>query len=256
MKISIVTVCYNSEVTIRDAIESVLGQSYVNIEYIIVDGASSDKTMAIIDEYRNRIAVVLCEPDEGIYDAMNKGIRLATGDVIGILNSDDFYQNINVVRDVVLQFDSFPASALVFGDIAFVSPDNLDKITRFYSSGRFSPWKLRFGWMPPHPATFIKRHAYDKVGLYSLDYKISSDYEMFVRMLLTHKLPSSKMKKILVRMRTGGVSTAGLKNRLLLNREIVQACRVNGVYTNLLFVLFKIPFKLMELFCRPSESLK
>ncbi|OQY15941.1 MAG: glycosyl transferase [Desulfobacteraceae bacterium 4572_35.1] len=256
MKVSIVTVCYNSEATIRDTIESVLAQSYSDIEYIIVDGASSDRTMAIIDEYRDRITNVVSESDKGIYDAMNKGIKLATGDVVGILNSDDFYQNNAVIHDVVCHFDSFTDSDVVFGDVVFVAPGNLEKIIRFYRSGHFRPWKLRFGWMPPHPATFIKKRAYDQFGLYSLGFKISSDYEMFVRLLLVHKLSFSRINKVLVRMRTGGVSTAGIKSRLLLNKEIVRACRKNGIYTNLLFVLSKLPFKLMELFYRPSERLE
>ena len=248
MKVSIITVCYNSVGTIRDTIESVLAQSYPDIEYIIVDGASMDRTMAIIDEYKEHIAKVVSEPDKGIYDAMNKGIKLATGDVIGILNSDDFYSNNDVVRDVFYQFDLFPNSYLVFGDVVFVASDNLAKITRCYRSNHFRPWKLRFGWMPAHPATFIKRRAYDRAGSYSLDFKISSDYEMFVRLLLVHKLCFSKINKVLVRMRTGGVSNVDIKSRLLLNKEIVQACRKNGIYTNLVFVLLKLPIKLMELF--------
>jgi glycosyltransferase involved in cell wall biosynthesis len=257
MKISIVTVCYNSEATIRDTIESVLAQSYSDIEYIIVDGASSDRTMAIIDEYKDhRIATVVSEPDQGIYDAMNKGIKLATGDVVGILNSDDFYQNNDVVQDVVCQFDACLVADIVFGDVVFVASDNLGKIIRYYRSGHFRPWKLRFGWMPAHTATFVKKSVYDLVGLYSLEFKISSDYEMFVRLLLVHKLCFSRIDKVLVRMRTGGVSTAGIKSSLLLNKEIVKACRKNSIYTNLMFVLSKIPFKLLEKFYRPSERLQ
>jgi glycosyltransferase involved in cell wall biosynthesis len=256
MNVSIVTVCYNSEATIRDTIESVLAQTYPDIEYIIVDGASSDGTMTIVDEYKDRIAMVISEPDKGIYDAMNKGIQMSTGNIVGILNSDDFYQNNDVVRDVVCKFDSFPESDLVFGDVVFVAPDNLEKIIRFYRSGHFKPWKLRFGWMPPHPSTFVKRSAYDLVGLYSLDFKISSDYEMFVRLFLINKLQFSRINKVLVKMRAGGVSTAGIKSRFLLNKEIVKACRKNGVYTNLMFVLSKLPFKLMELIYKPSERLE
>jgi glycosyltransferase involved in cell wall biosynthesis len=256
MKVSIVTVCYNSEATIRDTIESVLAQSYPDIEYIVVDGASSDRTMAIVDEYKDRIASAISEPDKGIYDAMNKGIKLATGDVVGILNSDDFYQNNDVVQDVVCQFHACLAADIVFGDVVFVEPDNLGKIIRYYRSGHFRPWKLRFGWMPAHTATFIKMRVYDLVGLYSLEFKISSDYEMFVRLLLVHKLCFSRIDKVLVRMRTGGVSTAGIKSSLLLNKEIVKACRKNSIYTNLMFVLSKIPFKLLEKFYRPSVRLQ
>lgn len=254
MKISIITVCLNSESTIRDTIESVLSQSYADIEYIIVDGASTDRTMEIIDEYKHHITVVVSEQDRGIYDAMNKGIKLATGDVVGILNSDDFYQNNDVIKNVVSKFISFPDSDLVFGDVVFVASENLKKIIRYYRSGMFKPWKLRFGWMPPHPATFIKKFVYNEVGFYSLDFKISSDYEMFVRLLLVHKLNFSIMNTVIVRMRMGGVSTADMESRLVLNREIVRACRRNGVYTNLLFVLSKIPFKVMELIYKPSEQ--
>lgn len=256
MKVSVITVCYNSEATIRDTIESVLAQSYADIEYIIVDGASSDRTMAIVDEYKDHIAMVCSEPDKGIYYAMNKGIKLATGDVVGILNSDDFYQNDDVVQDVVCQFDACLAADIVFGDVVFVAPGNLEKIIRYYRSDHFRPWKLRFGWMPAHPATFIKKRAYDLVGFYSLNYKISSDYEIFVRLLLVHKLSFSRIDKVLVRMRTGGASTAGIKTSFLLNREIVKACRKNGIYTNLVFVLSKIPFKLLEKFYRPSVRLE
>lgn len=254
MKVSIVTVCYNSESTIQRTIESVLLQTYKNIEYIIIDGYSMDETISIIEKYKSKIDVIVSEPDQGIYDAMNKGINLATGDIIAMLNSDDFYQDRNVIETVVDKFSSFPDVDLVFGDVAFVSPDNLERITRLYGSGHFKPWKLRFGWMPPHPATFIKKNIYDQFGLYSLDYKISSDYEMFVRLLLVNKLRFHHINKVLIKMRTGGVSTSGIKHSILLNREIVKACRNNNIYTNIIFVLSKIPFKVREYFCQPSEG--
>jgi glycosyltransferase involved in cell wall biosynthesis len=253
LKISIITVCYNSEKTIRDTIESVLSQSYLEIEYIIIDGKSTDNTMDIISEYQNKIAKIISAPDQGIYDAMNKGIRLATGDVIGILNSDDFFVSPGVITNVVNSFKSEPNSSLVFGDVILVEPLNTLKITRYYSSKRFSPWKLRFGWMPPHPASFFKRSAYEQVGNYSLDYKIASDYEMFVRMLMVHKISYSRINKVLVRMRAGGLSTSGVKSSFLLNSEIVKACKRNGIYTNIFFVLLKIPFKVLELFRKPKE---
>lgn len=252
LKISIITVCYNSEATIRDTIESVLSQDYSDIEYIIVDGASKDGTMAIVNEYKDRIAKIVSEPDKGIYDAMNKGVSLATGDVVGILNSDDYYETSNVIEDVVQHFEQAPNSELVFGDVVFVQPENLQRVVRFYRSGHFKAWKLRFGWMPPHPATFIRKRAYERVGMYSLEYKISADFEMFVRLLLVYKLTFSKVDKVLVRMRAGGVSTSGVKSSIRLNSEIVRACRDNDVYTNLVFVLSKIPFKLIELLKKPS----
>ena len=252
MKISIITVCFNSEKTIRDTIESVLGQDYSNIEYIIIDGESNDDTLNIVNEYAGHINTVVSESDKGIYDAMNKGIQLATGDVIGILNSDDFFEYSSVISDVVNQFKSSPESSLVFGDVIIVEPSNTQKIVRFYNADKFRTWKLKFGWMPPHPASFIKRSVYKQVGSYSLDYKIAADYELFVRMLMLHKLSYTRINKVLVRMRVGGLSTSGFKSNYLLNSEIVKACKRNGIYTNLFFVLLKIPFKLLELFKKPK----
>lgn len=251
MKVSIITVCFNSDETIRTTIESVLSQTYDDIEYIIIDGKSTDSTMDIVTEYKNSINVMMSEPDAGIYDAMNKGIAISTGEVVGILNSDDFYASQTVIEEVVDRFKRMPACDLVFGDVAFVDSRKVDKILRLYRSNRFRPWKLRFGWMPPHPATFIKKKTYKSIGEYSLDYIISSDYEMFVRLLLLHKCDFSRINGVLVKMRMGGISTSGLKNSLLLNREIVRACRSNGIYTNLFFVLIKFPVKIFELLrCR------
>jgi len=254
LKISIITVCYNSAETIRDTIQSALEQDYSNIEYIIVDGASNDGTLSIIQEYTNQISKVISEPDKGIYDAMNKGIQLATGDVIGILNSDDFFDYPSVVSDIANQFKLNTKVDLIFGDLVFVQPSDLHKIVRFYNSDKFRAWKLRFGWMPPHTASFIKRTVYEQVGLFNLKYKIAADYEFFVRMLLVYKLPYSRFNKVLIRMRIGGLSTSGIRNSLLLNNEIVKACRDNGIYTNLFFVLFKIPFKIIEFFKMPKDN--
>lgn len=255
MKISIITVCFNSEKTIRSALESVLSQDYPNIEYIVVDGASTDSTMSIVSEYKGKIATVVSEPDLGIYDAMNKGVRLATGDVIGILNSDDVFESSSVISDVLESFTLNPFSSCVFGDAVFVDPANTQKVTRFYSSRKFRRWKLRFGWMPPHTATFIKKAVFSEIGNYSSDYRIASDYEFFVRMLMVRKMSFSRINKVLVKMRTGGISTSGLKSSYLLNLEIVRACKNNSVYTNMFFVLLKVPFKMFELMKRPSGSL-
>lgn len=254
VKITIITTCFNSEKTIRDTIESVLSQDYKDIEYIIVDGMSSDKTIDIIKEYKKEITKVISEPDGGIYDAMNKGIKHATGDVIGILNSDDFFENSCVISDVVTHFNSNSFADLIIGDVVYVDPLNVKKITRFYSSKKFRRSKLRFGWMPPHAATFIKKNVYHRLGIYSTDFKISADYELFVRMLLVHRLLYSRIDQVLTRMRTGGVSSSGLKSNLLLNAEIVKACRDNGVYTNIFLVLLKTPMKLLELFRRPVNK--
>src|SRR5690606_26411315 len=194
-----------------------------------------------------RIAKVISEPDRGIYDAMNKGIAVSTGDIIGILNSDDFYESSDAIACLVDQFARYPTADVIYGDVLFCEAEDINAVTRIYRAKHFKAWKLRFGWMPPHPASFVKRSAYETVGTYSLDYKISADYEFFVRMFYTRKLNYRWMDKVLVRMRQGGVSTSGLKSSLLLNREIVNACKNNGLYTNLVFVLTKIPFKLVEL---------
>lgn len=252
MKVSIITVCYNSAATINDTITSVLSQDYKNIEYIVIDGGSSDATLDIINKYREQISVVISEPDKGIYDAMNKGIKNATGDIVGILNSDDFYETKDVITETVNNFDV--DTEIVFGDLIFVKPENIEKITRFYSLPRFKAWKLRFGWMPPHPATFIKKSVYDKYGLYKINYKISADYEVFVRFLLVNKVNFKHINKILVRMRDGGVSTSGLKSSLTLNKEIVKACEENGIYTNIFILMSKLPFKLFELLKRPKAN--
>ncbi|MEQ6886668.1 glycosyltransferase family 2 protein [Salicola sp. Rm-C-2C1-2] len=247
MKVSIITVCFNSGETIRDTIESVLAQSHTGIEHIIVDGASKDDTLEIVDEYRSSLGPIISEPDQGLYDAMNKGIETASGDIVGVLNSDDFYEDKEVIEKVVNSFKVSPTPDMVFGDVVFVRPDDLTTVSRHYRAAHFHPWKLRFGWMPPHPATFVRKELYEAAGKYRQDMKIAADYEMFVRWLLVSKCSYAYIDKVLVRMRSGGVSTSGVESSLLLNQEIVKACRVNGIYTNLLFVLTKIPFKLLEL---------
>ena len=252
MKISIITVSFNSAETIKDTIKSVLAQTYSDIEYIIVDGGSKDGTLDVIKRYADRIQRVVSEPDQGIYDAMNKGIKLATGDVIGILNSDDFYENEGVISLIADAF-STSGAGVVFGDLVFVDRKDVNCIRRYYSSKKFRPWKLRIGWMPPHPATFVRASVYEKVGAYALNYKIAADCEMFVRMLLVHNIFFHRVPHVLVRMRLGGVSTNGIKSSWLLNKEIVRACRTNNNYTNILFVLSKIPFKLLELLRKPVK---
>lgn len=252
MKVSIITVCYNSEQFIADTIESVLSQDYPYIEYIVVDGLSKDRTMHVINKYKGKISKIISEPDQGIYDAMNKGIKCSTGDIVGILNSDDFFNSTSIISDVVEHFNSNPGVDLVIGDVVYVDPNNLEKVKRFYSSKKFKPFKLRFGWMPPHTATFIKKDTYINYGNYSTDYKISSDYELFVRLLLIHRVCYSRIDKVLVRMRTGGISTSGIKSNFILNTEIIKACKDNGIYTNIFMILLKIPMKLLELLRRPS----
>lgn len=246
MKVSIITAAYNSEAHIADCIKSVYNQTYDNIEHIIIDGASKDKTIEIINSTPNRITKVISEPDKGIYDAMNKGIRTATGDIIGILNSDDFFTSENIIETVVDNFKRHSIDAL-YGDIHFVNPDDLSKTVRYYSSAIFKPSLFRFGFMPAHPSFYMKKECYDKHGLYALDYKIASDYDLLIRYLYKKRISYKYLKKDFVTMRTGGVSTENFDSRVTLNREIVRACRKYGIKTNMFLLGFKYLYKIFEL---------
>jgi glycosyltransferase involved in cell wall biosynthesis len=226
--------------------ESVLKQKYPNIEYIVVDGGSTDQTLCIVNEYKKDIAYIVSEPDRGIYDAMNKGVALATGDVIGILNSDDFYPSSNVIARVAENFKKNDGVDLVLGNVDFVHEVNLAKAVRFYSSYKFKPWKMRFGFMPAHPGAFIRRSAYEKIGNYKLGYKIGADFDMFVRMLVVSKLSYVTVNETFVRMRIGGVSTSGFESYKISTLEMLRSLNENNVYSNILFVLVRLPFKAVQ----------
>ena len=244
-KVSIITVSYNSVATIRDTIESVLSQRYPNIEYIVVDGGSTDGTMSVVEEYREKIDVILSEPDEGIYDAMNKGIALASGEFIGMLNSDDIYSEHDVIENVVGHLSSSGADCL-YADLEIVDRHNLQNTIRLYSSKGFSPSQFRWGWMFPHPTFFVKRKCYEKYGIYKSGYRVAADFELLVRFLSKERITYIRMPKCIVKMRHGGVSSSGFWSRILQNFEVVRACRENGVYTNIFFVALKVPLKLWE----------
>jgi len=249
MKISIITVSYNSAKTIESTIQSVLNQDYHDIEYIIIDGSSTDGTKNILDRYKRQISHITSEPDRGIYDAMNKGILLATGDVIGMLNADDFYINDHVLSTIASTFTASDPGA-VFADLVYVQPDNLNKTVRKYSSQNFTPSKFAYGWMPAHPTFFLKNKYYKQYGLYKTDYKIAADYELLIRMLYLNKIPYNYIPKILIKMRLGGVSTASIKSNIILNQEILRACRENNIKTNIFKIYSKYPKKLLELLKR------
>lgn len=246
MKISIITATYNSGATIRDTLESVNSQTHKNIEHIIVDGASSDDTLEQVVKYGKRVSKIISEPDKGIYDAMNKGIKAASGDVIGILNSDDFFSSDDVVETVVDAFRSNDIDAL-YGDIKFVDPGDLQKTVRYYSSKIFKPSLFRFGFMPAHPSFYMKKSEYDKHGYYSLDYKIAADYDLLIRYLYKYRVKSIYLNKDFVTMRTGGVSTENFKSRVLLNKEIVMACKRYGIKSSMLLLPLKYLYKITEL---------
>lgn len=249
MKVSVITVCYNSAETIVDTLISVAGQAAVEVEHILVDGGSTDGTLAIIERYGEHVARLISEPDNGIYDAMNKGLRVATGDVIGFLNADDVYADENVLATVAGVMAGEQLDAL-YGDVAFFRSGNPALTVRRYSSARFGPERIAWGWMPAHPALFLKRSVYERFGVFRTDYRIAGDFELVARIFHGGTLKYRHVPNVLVRMRTGGVSTGGWRNTILLNQEVLRACRENGIDTNLFKILSKYPRKLLE-FVRP-----
>lgn len=248
VKVSIVTVALNSGKTLRDNIQSVLSQSYPQVEYIIVDGLSQDNTVDIIKEYEDKFQGRLkwiSEKDAGLYDAMNKGVKMATGDIVGFINSDDFYHRQDVISRVVEAFDDETVQA-VYGDVRFVSPKNLNKTVRYYSSDRFFSKKFRYGFMPAHPTFFTYRKYFEEFGYYKTDYKIAADYELLIRFLYVHSLKAVYLPFDFLKMRMGGVSTASYRSNILLNREIVRACKENGIWTCMPLLFLKYFVKVFE----------
>jgi glycosyltransferase involved in cell wall biosynthesis len=248
--VSIITVAFNSATTIGEAIESVLSQDYPAIEYLVIDGGSTDGTAEIVREFGDRIDTFVSEPDRGIYDAMNKGIRLARGSVVGMLNSDDVYTDTRTVSDLIeaMQRESTDS---VFGDVIYVDKEDTGRIVRYYSSRRWNPRRFRFGWMPAHPTFFVKREWYERCGLFSLDYRIAADFEMLVRLLYVAGVSYTYVGRPIVRMRSGGASASGWSNSLAINREIVRACRAHGIWTGLSLMALKVPAKLLEFSVSP-----
>jgi glycosyltransferase involved in cell wall biosynthesis len=241
MKVSIITVCYNSEKTIEDTLKSVAQQTYHNIEHIVIDGNSTDSTNSIVERYAESVAIHVSEPDKGLYDAMNKGIKLATGDVIGILNSDDVLFDNNVIQCISEQIMGCDG---VYADVGFYDT-NLSVKKRHYSSSGFKKEMFSRGFMPAHPSFYARRACYVKVGEYDSSYKIAADFEMLIRMF---NLPASRFKYInqeLVKMRVGGVSTSDLSSNIILNKEILKACRANSISSSWFSVLSKYPSKLL-----------
>lgn len=246
MKVSIITVVFNRVDVVRDTIESVLNQTYKNIEYIIIDGASTDGTMDVVSEYKDKISKIVSEPDNGLYDAINKGIEQATGDVVGLIHSDDFYTDNLVIQRVVDAFNK-EKSDTVFADLLYIKDDNHEKVLRYYSAKKFTPKKLTYGLMPPHPTFFVKKEIFSKYGLYKTDYKIAADYEMFFRLFITHEVNYTYIHFPIVKMRTGGLSAGGIRNKILINKEAIRAMKENGHYSNQLLILKKYPVKILEI---------
>jgi glycosyltransferase involved in cell wall biosynthesis len=245
MKISIITCTYNSFKTIRDTLLSVQGQDYANIEYIIIDGGSNDGTIELVSNFSALVTKFVSQADQGIYDAMNHGISLATGDVIGFLHSDDVFADSNALSRVAECFKSRDLDVL-YADIVYFQSDDTNKVVRRYRSHRFAPDMIAWGWMPAHPSLFLKRSVYDRYGNFKIDYKIAGDYEYVARIFKSNTLKYCYLPEVLVKMRLGGVSTGGVKNSILLNQEVMRACRENGISTNWAKILSKYPAKLLD----------
>lgn len=247
MKVSIITVCFNSKDTIEEAIKSVLSQSYKNIEYIIVDGGSTDGTLEVIKKYDKYISKWISEPDEGVYDGMNKGIKLATGDIMGFLNSDDFYADNGAIESVVNTIKEKDVDCL-WGDLVYVNRENTNKIMRYWKSKPYEKGLFQKGWHPAHPTFFVKKWVYEKYGGFNLDFRIAADYEIMLRFLEKYKIKSYYIPKILVKMRTGGKSNKNLKNIIKANIECYKAWKVNGLSINPLVFLIKPASKIFQFF--------
>ena len=246
MKVSIITITYNSSATIRDTIESVLNQTYSDIEYIIVDGLSRDNTLSIVSEYNSRIAKVVSEKDHGLYDALNKGIKMCTGDIVGLIHSDDFYTSNDVIEKLVNKIKSENADA-VYADLYYVDKDDTSRIFRKWHSGEYKHGMFYNGWMPPHPTFFVKREYYSRYGLFNTQFKSAADYELMLRFIHKHHLKLAYLPEFIVKMRVGGKSNVSLKNRIRANQEDRKAWVVNGLKPKLHTLYLKPLRKVVQL---------
>lgn len=246
MKISVITVAYNSAATIADTMDSVAMQTHTDLEHLVVDGASKDDTVKIAQAHGTPRTLIRSEPDKGIYDAMNKGLARATGDIVCFLNADDAYADAGVLDRVAHEMELHRLDAL-FGDVVFFRADAPQRSVRRYRSDRFAPDRLAYGWMPAHPALFMKRSIYEQLGGFRTHFRIAGDFDFIARAFGPGRLRYRHLPDIMVRMQAGGVSNAGLRSKWRLNREVLQSCRENGIDTNLFKILSKYPAKLMEL---------
>ena len=248
MKLSLITVTYNSSKTLACTIESVLSQSYPNIEYIIVDGASKDNTVSIIKEYESKFQgrmKWISEPDKGLYDAMNKGIRMATGDVVGILNSDDLFMDNRVLEDIAKAFDV--STDAVFGNLYFVNQEDVNQIVRVWKG---SPYKsFKSGWHPAHPTFYVRREAYEKYGVFDTSFNVSADFELMLRLIEKHGIRTKYLDRYMVRMRMGGESTGSIKNIVRGNKNIFRAFRKNGIKISPLYPVYRLLPKVIDRIC-------
>lgn len=247
MKVSIITVCFNNVDTIQATIESVRSQNYHDTEYIVVDGRSSDGTLEVIESYSNFITSKVSEPDQGLYDAINKGIELATGDVVGLLHADDIFNSNHVISDVVNLFKTTACDA-VYGDLQYVDRDDTNKIVRNWKAGVYKAGMFLKGWMPPHPTLYLRRDLFAQYGVYNTSFKISADYELMLRFIHKHKIQLNYLPQVLVKMRVGGKSNSSISSRVQANLEDRKAWKINGLKADLLTPYRKPLSKLGQFF--------
>lgn len=252
MKFSIITPVLNSEDTIEDTILSVLGQTYIDIEYIIVDGQSTDRTIEIVNSFRERISAFISEYDSGYAEAMNKGLELATGDVVGFLHSDDVYATDEIIAQVAKEFEEREIDCL-WGDLVYVSKKNPKRVLRYWRSCNYRDYLFNSGWMPPHPTFFAKRTVYESYGYFDTNLQISADYEMMLRLLHRHKIPSYYLSTIMVKMRAGGLSNRSIKNLLHKSIEDYRAWRINDLKASVPRLVAKNVSKIPQFFMRPDK---
>lgn len=243
MKVSIITVCFNAEEFIESCIKSVISQDYNDIEYIIIDGNSTDTTLQIINSYKKNISKIISEKDKGIYDALNKGIKLATGDVIGFLHADDFFASNNVLSTIVSTFIKFKAH-IVYGNLDYVDRENPSKIIRKWRSQEFNEKLILFGWMPAHPTVYIKKEIYKEHGLFDTNYKYAADYDLLIRFFYKTNFIKKYLSEVIIKMRVGGLSNSSLKNRWFANREDFNVLKKN-----------KVPFAKWIAFIKPVRKI-
>jgi glycosyltransferase involved in cell wall biosynthesis len=248
LKVSIITAVFNGASTIADTIESVIQQDYKNIEYIIIDNQSTDGTMDIVRGYSDHIDTFISEPDQGVYDAMNKGIKLASGDIIATLNSDDVYADATIARQMV-EFMESQNLDTAYGDLVYIDKNNPEKIARFWQAGEYKKGAFYHGWVPPHPTLFCRKQIFEKYGYFNAEYQIAADFELMLRLMEKHNIKVGYLRKITVRMRTGG-RTNSLKGFFRGNYEIIHSFKANGLKFSPVFFLRKPTLKISQLLHR------
>ena len=253
MHISIITVCLNSASTIGDALESVGKQTFREIEHIVVDGVSTDGTQKIVSDFTPNLARLISEPDRGLYDAMNKGMAVATGDIIGYLNSDDVFADSDVLQKVARVFADENVDAC-YGDLVYVRQDDMSRVVRYWRSRPYSPGLVERGWMPAHPTFFLRQSILQKLGGFDIRYRYQSDYELMVRLFLKERISAVYIPEVMVRMRTGGHTNRSIRNIVKGNLEAYRACRENGIKVSPLFILQKMMSRLPQYFLRPPRQ--